>query len=198
MRTPISSGGSWGTRAAQRMGNGPGAAINLYPCKPGGPNDYVYIMCVTHRMWEDLCKTIERADLLDDPRFIDQMGRWEYKDELIETIAAWTRERTKHEAMQTLGDAGVPAGATLDTRDLFEDPHLNARGFVKTIEHERHGSVRLLGSPFCMSESQVEITAAPLLGKHTGDVLHEDLGLSEEEIRALREQDIIGEAVPEL
>lgn len=197
MRTAVAMGSRWGSRAVRRTGNGTGPTVNLFPCKPAGPNDYVYIMCVTQRMWEDLCKVIERPDLLEDPRLKDGAGRYEHRVELIEEISKWTRERNKHEAMQILGDAGVPVSAVLDTLDLFNDPHLNERGFIKTIEHESLGSVKVLGSPFRMSESEVEVTAAPLLGKHTAQVLHEDLGLSEEEAQALREQGVIGPAVPQ-
>ena len=67
------------------------------------------------------------------------------------------------------------------------------RGFVHTIEHEELGPIRLLGWPARMSESHVDIQASPLLGKHTEEVLAEDLGLEEDAIRALREAGAIGD-----
>ena len=85
-----------------------------------------------------------------------------------------------------------PASAIMDTVDLFKDKHLNARGFVKTIEHETLGEVRILGWPARLSESEVEITAAVLLGKHTEEVVAQDLGLSEAEVADLKQKGAFG------
>ena len=74
MRTTISMGSKWGTKAAERRGNGSDPIVNLYPCKPFGQNDYVFIMAVKARRWEARCSAIGRKVLLDDPRIK------EYKD----------------------------------------------------------------------------------------------------------------------
>ena len=84
-------------------------------------------------------------------------------------------------------EGGVPASAVMDTHDLFHDPHLKARGFVQAVQHEEMGERPLLGWPARMSESQVPIQASPLLGKHTTEVLMQDLGLSEDDVRALHD-----------
>lgn len=194
MRTAIAMGGDFGRQAAPRSGTGRGALMNLYPCKPFGPNDYVYMLVVTNRMWESLCEVLGRADLRDDPRFATPRLRNENGDELVDIVAEWTARRTKHEAMSILGDAGVPASAVLDTLDLFSDPHLLARGFVHTLDHESRGAVKVLGSPMNLSDSDVEIKAAPLLGRHTDSVLAEELNLSQAEIDRLRADGVLGEA----
>lgn len=195
MRTAVAMGGEFGARAAPRSGTGRGAMMNLYPCKPFGPNDYVYILVVTNRMWEALCGAIGREDLASDPRYKTPRDRLEHGDDLAEVIAEWTGRHTKQDAMAILGNAGVPASAVLDTLDLFADPHLNERGFVRTVDHEVKGPVRVLGSPMNLSDSQVEIEAAPLLGRHTDDVLADELDLSQPEIDRLRADGVLG-AVP--
>ncbi|HVS63353.1 MAG TPA: CoA transferase [Thermoanaerobaculia bacterium] len=192
MRTTIALGSKWGTRPAPRRGNGVSALINIYPCRPFGANDYVYVMAMTDRMWETLCRAIERPDLLDDERFSEGRLRRENRDALSAEIEAWTRRHTKHEAMRILGAAGVPSSAVFDTLDLFNDPHLLERGFVHEVEHEGVGTVRLLGWPARLSRSSVEIEAAPLLGRHTAEVLQAELGLGPEEIAGLRAQGIVG------
>ena len=63
MRTMIALGSKRGTRATPRRGSGMGALTRLYPCAPGGPNDYVYIMAITPRMWQGVCEAIGRAEL---------------------------------------------------------------------------------------------------------------------------------------
>lgn len=195
MRTAIAMGGEFGARAAPRSGAGRGAMMNLYPCKPFGPNDHVYILVVTNRMWQALCGAIGREDLADDPRYDTPRRRFENSDDLAAVISAWTGRRTKHEAMAILGGAGVPASAVFDTLDLFADPHLNERGFVHTVDHEALGPVRVLGSPMNLGDSRVEIEAAPLLGRHTDNVLADELGLSQPEIDRLRADGVLG-AVP--
>ncbi len=198
IRTAIALGRSWNTKPAPRSGSGTNPVINMFPCKPFGRNDYLYIMAVTQAMWETLCHTIDRTDLLDVPRYADRQLREEHKAELYEEIAKWARDYTKHEAMKILGDVGVPASAVLDTLELYDDPHLNDRGFVQTIDHAIFGPVRMLGAPIRMSSTgEVKLEAAPRLGKHTAEVLTEDLSLSEEELATLREQGIVGsEPVP--
>lgn len=191
MRTTIAMGSKWGKKAAKRRGNGLDPTVNLFPCKPFGPNDYVYIMAITPRMWETLCSVIERRDLLEDPRFTGPAERRENAAQLMAEIEAWTRQRTKHEAMRLLGEAGVPSSAVLDTEDLFNDPHLQARGFIQTVEHEALGAVPLLGWPARLSESHVPIKGAPLLGRHTAQVLVDDLGMSEADIDKLEAEGAI-------
>ncbi len=192
LRTAISSGADWGRAAAPRTGLGATATSRLYPCAGGGPNDYVILLIVTPRMWDAFCDAIGRPDLRDDPRFASAADRRDNSDALAERIAAWTSQREKREVMRILGEAGVPCGAVLDTQDIYEDPHLNARGFVKTVEHETLGEVRLLGWPPRMSASDVPLTASPLLGQHTQEVLTADLGLADAELAELAEAGVIG------
>ncbi len=191
MRTRIANGSDFGRRAAPRAGNGEGPMLNLYPCKPGGANDYVYLVVATARMWTQLCAAMGRPELADDERFRSWIGRHQNGTALYEEIAKWTRERDKREVMRTLGEAGVPCGAVLDTHDLFEDPHLRARGFVRDVEHAALGRVPHLGNPIRMSASDVPLRGAPLLGGDTAAVLRADLGLSDADVEALRAAGVI-------
>ena len=134
---------------------------------------------------------IDRPDLIVDERFKTGLERLTHGPELFDEIAAWTREHTKQQVMKILGDAGVPCSASFDTRDLYDDPHLNERGFVETIEHPEHGKVRLLGFAPRMSASHVPITPAPRFGEHTEQVLSAELGLSGADLESLRAQGIV-------
>ncbi len=191
MRTRVANGSEWGTVAVPRTGNGAGPMMNLYPCQPGGPNDYVYMVVGTSRMWKRLCSALARPDLASDPRFKGWIVRHENGAALYDEIARWTRAHSKHEAMRILAQAGVPCSAVLDTRDLFQDPQLLTRGFVQHVRHEVLGEVPILGSPFRLSRSQVELSAAPLLGRHTDEVLRADLGMSDDDLRALHASGVV-------
>lgn len=191
LRTRIAFSGDWGRSAVPRTGNRLGPPTDLYPCKPFGPNDWAYLIVVTARHWDALCLAIGRADLITDERFESGLARLTNGDALFEEISRWTRARTKHEVMEQLGKAGVPCSATLDTKDLYDDPHLNERGFVHTVEHPIHGKQRLLGWAARLSLSSVPIEAAPLLGEHTDEILMRELDLDESTLRELREAGVL-------
>jgi len=179
----------WGKAPAGRTGALRGAATTaVYPCAPCGPNDYVFIMVVTTQQWDALCTAMDRHDLTSDPRFHDGAARVANGEALAAEISAWTMCHTKYEAMRLLAEAGVPSSATLDTTELFTDPHLASRGFIQTVQHPTAGDITLMSNPLRMSASPTSLRAAPLLGQHTAEVLAADLGLTAAEVDALREE----------
>jgi formyl-CoA transferase len=183
-------------KASERRGNDlvggvPGGA---YPCAPGGLNDYVYIYVqpINPEMWRQFAIAIGREDLLTDPRCADAKTRWQHRDELHAITRSWTSARTKHEVMGVLGKAGVPCGAVLDTAEVLDDPHLNARGQITTIDHPTRGRIRLPSCPVRLSASEAPTTPPPLAGQHTAEVLAEVLGLSKDEVQALQQRGVLG------
>ncbi|GIX46321.1 MAG: formyl-CoA:oxalate CoA-transferase [Candidatus Tectimicrobiota bacterium] len=180
-------------KPAPRRGNRlPGQVPSeVFPCKPGGPNDYVYIFVLGEAMWQDLLRAIGRPDLLADPRFASPQARLQHAAAVYETLAAWTRQRTKHEAMEQLGRAGIPAAATLDTQELLADAHLRARRMVVDLAQPGHGVFPMLGNPIQLSASPTQYRPAPALGEHTAEVLSALLGLSPQDIDALRARGIV-------
>jgi formyl-CoA transferase len=142
-------------------------------------------------MWQALCRGMGRPELADDARFARGRDRHARAAELFEEIAKWTLSLTKHEVMRALGEAGVPCGAVLDTAELLDDPHLNARGQIHTIEHATRGRFRLPGCPVRLSASPAPTAPPPLAGEHTAEVLAEVLGLSTDEMADLRARGVV-------
>ena len=95
------------------------APAGIYPCKPGGPNDYVYVFTspANPEHWRRLLKVIDREDLIADGRFATREARGQHEAEIDQILSDWPRQHDKHEAMRLIGGAGVPAGAVLDTGD---------------------------------------------------------------------------------
>ena len=194
VRTRAYIGSAWGTKATGRSGNAGGLPpVNIYPCKPFGANDYIYLMPVNQDHWDALCAAIDRADLLLDERFASTRGRIDNGAALYEEIASFTRERTKYEAMEAIAAAGVPCSACLDTRELHHDRHLVERGFVQPMELPVHGEVPMLGFAPRLSESKVPMRCPPRLGEHTDEVLTAELGLDQTALAPLREAGVIGD-----
>jgi len=197
MRVNFATQGLTG-KAAQRGGSKiPGvinAPMGLYPCAPGGPNDYVYIM--TSRAnpdhWDRLLTLIEREDLIGDPRYLTAADRVTHESEVDEIIAAWTRGRTKFDAMKMVGDAGIPAGAVLDTNELNNDKTFEQRGIMQTMVHPVHRPFLMPAWPVRVDGKATRIKASPMLGEHTDQVLSEWLGLNDAATAALKTDGAVG------
>ncbi len=182
-------------QAAPRIGNTLGLPpAGLYPCKPFGVNDYIYLQPLTEGHWRALCGAVDRPDLPADPRFGSQRWRLQNADALREEIGAWIRERTKYDAMETIAGAGVPCSACLDTADLHRDRHLAARGFIHELDLPVHGRVRMLGFAPGSSAACAAMKRPPRLGEHTDEVLNAELDLNDAEIDALHDAGVIRDA----
>jgi formyl-CoA transferase len=169
-----------------RYGSSDGAPTGLFPCKPGGPNDYVYVVVANGRMMQGLLTAIGRDDLIT-PRGGDPVAT----DDLRAAIEQWTSQRTKTEAMDELARCGVPSGPVLDSGDLYESEQLQARDMLVDMDHPERGPMRLFGCPIRLSESPARVERAPLLSEHTESVLKEELGLTSDEVASLKEQGIV-------
>jgi crotonobetainyl-CoA:carnitine CoA-transferase CaiB-like acyl-CoA transferase len=179
-------------RAAQRGGSKvPGinnAPMGLYPCAPGGPNDYVYIMTsrANPEHWDRLLKLVGREDLIGDARYATPIDRVQQEKEVDAIIAAWTRTRSKHDAMRAVGDAGIPAGAVLDTMELQNDQSFEDRGIMQVMHHKVHQDFKMPGWPVRVDGKPPALLPSPVLGEHTDAVLDAWLGLNGHAVAALR------------
>jgi formyl-CoA transferase len=184
-------------KPAPRVGNrgvlGTNAPSEAYACKGGGPNDYCYVYTTRagNHHWERLLRVIGREDLLDDPRFKTNRERAANKDAVDDVLQPWISERDKREVMETLGKAGIPAGAVFDTDELLNDPYLRERGAFGTIDHPIRGQVTIPGWPVKMSDSSVPLVAAPILGQDNAQVYAELIGCTPEQLEALRAEEVI-------
>jgi crotonobetainyl-CoA:carnitine CoA-transferase CaiB-like acyl-CoA transferase len=167
---------------------------NIYPCKPGGPNDYVFVYTSrgNPEHWPRLLKAIGREELIGDARYATREARVEHEKEIDAIIAEWTRQRTKMEAMRIIGAAGIPAGAVLDSMELHSDPSFEQRGIMQTIQHPKAGAYKMPAWPVRFSGSPPQVKPAPLLGQHNDVVLAEWLGLDKDAVGTLRTDGVLG------
>ncbi|HSE92899.1 MAG TPA: CoA transferase [Methylomirabilota bacterium] len=180
-------------KPAPRQGNRSSAAApsNLYRCRPGGMNDYVFVHCATVEMWKSLTALVGRPELGDDPRYADRRDRVEFIDEIDAMIEAWTEKRTKHEVLEIFAGAGIPCGAVLDSSEVLSDPHLRQRRFIVDLEHPRRGAYPMPGNPVRLSDSPTDVVRAPLLGEHNSEVYGTLLGYGPAELDALRRDGVV-------
>ena len=197
MRINFATNGLTG-KAAERGGSKVvgvnNAPMGLYPCAPGGPNDWVYIM--TSRAnpdhWDRLLKLIGREDLIGDPVYATPADRVAREPEVDAIIAAWTKRHTKHEAMRMVGEAGIPAGAVLDTAELNADTSFETRGIMQTMVHPVHRPFKMPGWPVRVDGKTSRVKSSPVLGADTATVLQQWLGLSAADVEGLKAEGVAG------
>jgi formyl-CoA transferase len=170
-------------RAGNASGGGqPGAAVR---CKPGGPNDYIYVI-IQPPGWEPLMRLCGREELISDPRFATPEARLPHLDECFAIVEQWTGKHSKFEVMAMLNEHEIPCGPVLDMKELAEDGSLRERGTVVEVDHPKRGKFLTVGCPIKLSSSPVEVSSSPLLGEHTVEVLSELVGFTPAEIEAAR------------
>jgi len=180
--------GSAMPRTGNQLGrNVPGTA---YRCKPGGPNDYVYVLA-QQQMWDDMLRVTGLAEKLGGEKYATPAGRWEHREEVDAAIESWSMQHDKYEVMKILGDAGVPCGATQDTAEVLEDPHLIARDMILELDYPKYGTFKTVGNPIKMSDSPTEVSRPPELGEHNAEVLAEFCDVSGEEYERLKAAGIV-------
>ena len=187
-------------RAADSSVSGGNPPMGTFPTKGigesagGGLNDYVYIYTsrANPEHWRRLLAVIGREDLIGDARYDSPNARSERAAEVNDMITAWTRKHTKHECMEIIGAAGIPAGAVLDTLELTNDPTFEQRGIMQTIDHPVVGPFKMVAWPVRFSGQTPPVKPSPLLGANNTDVLTNWLGLDADRLGALRDEKIIG------
>jgi crotonobetainyl-CoA:carnitine CoA-transferase CaiB-like acyl-CoA transferase len=168
------------------------APAGIYPCKPGGPNDYVYLFAspANPQHWRRLLTAIGREALIEDPRFATPAARARHEAEIEAMLTEWTLRHDKHEAMRLIGAAGVPAGAVLDTGDLLAEPSFVERGIIQTMQHPS-GTLQMPAFPVRFDGAPAPVRPSPLLGEHTAQVFGDWLGLSPGEVAELHQDGVV-------
>ena len=175
-------------RSGNASGGGqPGAAVR---CKPGGPNDYIYVI-IQPQVWAPLMQLIGRGELIDDPEYATPQARLNKLDAVFGIVEQWALQYTKYQVMEMLNEIDVPCGPILDMKELIEDKALAERGMIVEVKHPQRGVFKTVGCPLVLSDSPVEVEASPLLGEHTAEILTDLLSYDKATIDQLRAEGVI-------
>ncbi len=179
----------------------PGAGLNMildgFPAADG----WFIVQVGREHEFERLARLVGRPEWLDDERFATRAGWRTHIDEIRAAVGAWAAGRTSVEACHALAAAGVAAGPVLSAEQVMADPHVAARDML--VELERTDGVAdpvvIPGNPVKLGAvAEGPETRPPWLGEHTDSVLREELGLTDEEIDALRSAGVIARAEREV
>jgi crotonobetainyl-CoA:carnitine CoA-transferase CaiB-like acyl-CoA transferase len=187
---------SFNGQRTRRIGNRhPSMAPHgCYPCQGG--DQWVTIAVRDDADWPAFCQAMDAPQLAGDQRFATAAQRLVCQDELDAVVSSWTKERTSYQVMETLQNAGVPAGPVLTAGQALSDAHFRHRGFFEKVTHPEEtglGTKEYIGRGWKFSESQAAIAGpAPLLGEANGYALSELLGLSQSRLDALEDESVTG------
>ena len=176
-------------RQPDRMGNHDPlmSPHSLYRCE--GDDRWVAIACADDAEWIVLSEVVGVAG---DERFTTAELRKANEVALDEVIGQWTGDLDQWEVTRQLQGVGVPAFPSLDARSLDGDPHLEARGVIERLAHPAVGEKSHIGVPWLAHDGPNGVPApAPVLGADTHDVLSGLLGLTDDDIRRLREAGVL-------
>ncbi len=159
-----------------------------YRCKDG---KLIIIGANTNSMFKRLATVMQKPEIGNDPRLIENSGRVEHQAEVEDAIEAWTLSLNSEDALSKLDSAAVAAGPILNVKDMFENEQYQAR--------ELFQKVTINGEPLTipaiipkLSKTPGETNfPGPELGQHNDEVLKDVLGLSTAEIDTLKTKEII-------
>ena len=168
-------------REGNRLANS--APLDNYPTADG---KYVCVVAGSDANFARLCKAMERPDLLDDPRFTKLADRAAHGDLINGIVAEWTAARPAEDVERRCVEHDVPVATAYTAADIFDDPHMAARGDLVEVSDPVAGPMRQQAPfPRFVGQPVRAPAGAPRLGEHTRAVLSANLGLSDDELDRL-------------
>jgi itaconate CoA-transferase len=170
-------------------------AVAPYGAYRTGDGQTVVLGTTNDAEWQRLSrKIIQRDDLADDPRFANNSGRCAHRAVLDEAIGEWCAAYDLDHVQKTADAAGIGNARYNVPSEVLVHPQLAARDRWRQVDTPA-GPIQALLPPPVVSGYQPAMGAVPGLGQHTDSVLAE-LGITADEIVALRGQGAIGPAYP--
>lgn len=165
------------------------APSNVYACKDG---EYM-IGANKDSLWKRLASAMGRPELGDDPRYATHLARGQNQLELDDLINDWTRTLTVDELDALMTEYSIPAGRVYRAPEMIADPHFQAREAIIEVETERFGKLKMQNAFPKLSDtpSSVRRPAPSVVGQHNQEIYGDLLGMTADQIDALKASGII-------
>lgn len=186
--------GEWetGGKLREQVGNrsywvGPS---DLYKTKDG---KWVMLAIINNSIWRRFCRFIDREDLGNDPRFHNDLARWEHRDILDPLVSEWVASQTAEEIMAAAEKIPLPCGLCLEQTEVAHHPQVKAREMLTEVPlPDGEGKVLVTSPPVRMSETPLKIERSfPALGEHNEEIYCELLGYTPDDLAKLKEEGVI-------
>ena len=159
-----------------------------FPTKDG----YIILAVGNDPTFERFCKAFGVAHLLEDERFATNPKRVANRDLVTQTLTPVMKSRTTTEWVEALEREKIGCGPINTLKDVFADPHVQAREMVVKMQHGSGAAIEVIANPVKLSATPPDYRSAPpVLGEHNDAVLRGLLGMGEADIAALREKGVL-------
>ncbi|MET0370085.1 MAG: CoA transferase [Sphingobium sp.] len=171
------------------------ALYGLYETADG----WLCVAALDEEDWSALCRGLERADLLDDPRFVTAAERRTHDGALRETLSEILKARSATDWMVSLEREGAPCEISDPAYSLamFDDPELLGRDWITDFPHDLVGRIGQPGLCVDLSRTPGKPQGPPLVFADSTASILADLGYCADEIAALiRDRAVIAADAP--
>jgi formyl-CoA transferase len=177
-------------RVRERSGNQLSASVPAGMFQ-AGDGTWLVLTTSTDRTFGRLARAMGRPDMVTDPRFATNRDRVERREEVNRIVADWFSARASQQIQDELNSHGVPVSPVNSIADIFADEHFAARDMLVEVDHPKLGTLRVPGVTPKFTETPGDVRrGGPTLGEHNDEV-YAEIGLSPDDIAALRERGVI-------
>ena len=168
-----------------RYGN---AHPNIVPYQTFKASDGYFALGIGNDgQWRQFCERAGKKEWAEDSRFKTNANRVENRKNLIPLLEGLFCQHEIAHWLSILEEVGVPCGPINSIDQLLDDPQVQAREMVIQVAHPSAGPIKMVASPLKIPTTPVDVRLPPpLLGEHTGQILHDLLGYDKKTVEELR------------
>jgi crotonobetainyl-CoA:carnitine CoA-transferase CaiB-like acyl-CoA transferase len=153
---------------------------------------YLTLAASTQNVWLRLAEAIGRADMITDPKFIDNPARVENSVECNGIVGAWIEQHSRDEVIEHFDKHGVAYSAVFDMEDAFRDIQYRAREAMVRVPDPDLGEAIVQNVVPKMSATPGSVDfLGRKLGEDNESIYCGELGFSKERLEELKEAGVI-------
>jgi crotonobetainyl-CoA:carnitine CoA-transferase CaiB-like acyl-CoA transferase len=163
----------------------------VYALVAGDGKPFVIHLSHPPKFWIGVTEVMARRDFQTDPRTKDRHARSQNYDMISDTFAAIVKSAPRDHWLKLLQDKDVPCAPIYNLAEVFEDPQVKHLDRLMEVHDPEFGTFQLVRNGINLSETPIGLNLRPpKLGEHNDETLRA-LGYREDEIRGLREKQVI-------
>ncbi len=164
------------------------APYSVYQVSDG----YIAILCTNNKHWVSLTRVMGREELGSDPRFNTAKKRATLGEEVDRIVGEYAAQYKRDELFALLSPHHIPCAPVRDLAEITNDRHLHERGMLEWMEHPQYGRIAAARSPLRFEHQALQkLRPSSELGGNNEEVYGEWLGMSKEELAALKAEKVI-------
>jgi crotonobetainyl-CoA:carnitine CoA-transferase CaiB-like acyl-CoA transferase len=159
---------------------------------PTNDGKWVAIACTTDKLFARLAEAMGRPELASSSVYGEQKKRLEARHDVNEIVRDWCGSLSRDQVLSKCFATRAPAGPLNNIADIFGNRQFHARRNMVAIDEASGDTIMIPNVVPRLSRTPGRIDhLGPRLGEHTEEILKDRLGMSDEEIAALRSQHVI-------